>query len=400
MKRVKILLIGVGGYGGNYIKELTEKNVTSAVIVGICEVMEDVEERYPVIRERGIPIYRTPEAFYQEHRADLAVISTPIHLHQQQIAVCLRNGSHVLAEKPVCTSMEGAEKLAALAEETGKFVAVGYQMNYSGDVLAMKRDIVDGKFGRPILMKTLHAVKRGDRYYGRNNWAGKISIDSCRVNDSPFTNSCAHQFQLMTFLLGDGMDRAAELSQVEAELYRGNRNVENFDTAAVRAVTEGGVPLYYYTSHCTKEQHFGPMAEYRFERAVIYYGRDFGGGPVSEYIVEWKDGSRSSYGEIPKGERLQKLYDAIECAAEGGHPVSTIQCAIPHLRAVERLAELPIYQIREEELEHVTEDGEHFCRIRNLNDVFITCFENQQMPSQTAGCWREKVGRREGKVRL
>lgn len=110
--------------------------------------------------------------------------------------------------------------------------------------------------------------------------------------------------------------------------------------------------------------------------------------------MEWKDGKQSTYGEVPKGDRLQKLYDAIDCVLNGGHPVSTIQCAIPHLRAVEKLSKLPISRIREEELEYVTEDGQHFCRIRNLRDIFTTCYINQQMPSQVADFWKEKEERK------
>jgi len=399
MKTVKILLIGIGGYGANYIKEITEKNVTCVQIEGICEVMPDAEERFPVIKEKKIPLYRTPEEFYQEHQADLAVISTPIHLHYQQIITCLESGSNVLTEKPVCTSVEGARKLMALAEKTGHFVSVGYQLNYSRDVLALKQDILDGKFGKPVLMKALHAMSRGENYYNRNNWAGKIQIGGCFVNDSPFNNACAHQFQNMTFLLGEAMDQAAELDYVEAELYRANKQVENFDTAAVHAVTTGGVPIYYYTTHDLKEKKLGPICEYRFEKGTVFYGKDYGEGPVMEYTAEWKDmpGQWKSYGSIPKGERLQKLYDAVDCVVHGGHPVCTIQCAIPHLEAVEQLAKLPICQIREEELEHVEEDGDRFCRIRNLNEIFTTCYENQLMPSMAGECWEEK---RKGEVTL
>lgn len=94
-----------------------------------------------------------------------------------------------------------------------------------------------------------------------------------------------------------------------------------------------------------------------------------------------------SYGDIPKGERLQKLYDAIACVQNGSHPVCTIQCAVPHLEAVTRLAELPVKQIRSEELEHVEDGGEVFCRIRGLKDIFTTCYKNNQMPSQTGVRW-------------
>ena len=55
MEIVKILLIAIGGYGANYMKELTEKNVTNAKIEGICEVMPGIEKRFPIINrlEKG-----------------------------------------------------------------------------------------------------------------------------------------------------------------------------------------------------------------------------------------------------------------------------------------------------------------------------------------------------------
>lgn len=387
METVKILLIAIGGYGANYMKELTEKNVTNAKIEGICEVMPGIEKRFPVIKEKNIPLYQNIEDFYQEHEADLAVIATPMHLHYSQAKYCMEHGSDVLLEKPVCTTLEDAEDLIRVQEETGKFTAVGYQMNYERDVLALKQDILDGKYGRPILMKGLQAVRRGENYYHRNNWAGRITADGKTVNDSPFNNASAHQFQVMTFLLGQTLETAADLKKVSGELYRANCHVENFDTAAVRVETEDGTPIYYYTTHDMAEKNIGPFAEYRFEKGTIYFGKDFGDGPVKEYTAVMNDGTIVSYGDIPKGERLQKLYDAIECCIDGKTPVCTVQCAIPHLRAVLELAKLPIYQIAEEQLEHVEEDGDSFCQIRNLKEIYVTCYKNNQMPSEVGADW-------------
>lgn len=78
---VKILLMGICGYGSNYIKEVSEREIPGIKIEGICEVVPNAADLYPIIHEQNIPIYKTPEEFYQEHTADLAVISTPIHLH-------------------------------------------------------------------------------------------------------------------------------------------------------------------------------------------------------------------------------------------------------------------------------------------------------------------------------
>ena len=378
---VRVLLLGVCGYGSNYIKEISERDIPGVRIEGICEVVPNVADLYPIIREQNIPIYKSPEEFYREHQADLAVVSTTIHLHYQQIVTCLQNGSNVLTEKPVCTSVQGARKLEELERQTGKFISVGYQLNYSRDVLALKQDILSGKFGKPVSMKALHAMRRGDKYYARNGWAGRITVNNCAVNDSPFNNACAHQFQIMTFLLGDRMDRAMELARVEAEPYKANRHVENFDAIAIHAETVNRVPVWYFTAHALQEKKLGPVAEYRFEKGTVYFGRDYGSGPKAEYVYEGDDGTVTDYGKIAKGERLQKFYDAIQAVRTGSRPVCTVQCAIPHLEAVEQIARIPIVQVPEPWMQDLHEEDDTFHTIKDLQKTFTWCYTHQEMPS-------------------
>jgi predicted dehydrogenase len=387
MDIVRVLLVGVCGYGANYINEISEARPEGVRISGIVEVKEGIEELYPIIREQSIPVYKSVEDFYKEHEADLAVIATPIHLHFEQIRCCIRHGSSVLTEKPVCTSVEGARKLQEDEKQYGKFISVGYQLDYSRDVQALKRDILTGRLGRAVSMKCLHACRRGEKYYRRNGWAGKISVNGCAVNDSPFNNACAHQFQIMTFLLGDAFDEAAELKCVTGEVYRGNPGVENFDIAAVKAVSRSGVPIFYYTGHPCREKKIGPEARYTFEKGTVYYGHDFGEGPVNEYVLQKNDGNLVNYGAVEKGARLQKFYDAIRAVREHGRPVCTVQCAIPHLQAVEALADLPVTDIPEKEVDVVTEDGETFHEVKRFKEIFQTCYENQLMPSEVTDSW-------------
>ena len=71
METVRLLLAGIGGYGQKYLQEWVDMDDPSVVIEGICEVMPGIEERFPVIKERNIPVYSSVEAFYEEHQADL-----------------------------------------------------------------------------------------------------------------------------------------------------------------------------------------------------------------------------------------------------------------------------------------------------------------------------------------
>lgn len=82
-----------------------------------------------------------------------------------------------------------------------------------------------------------------------NNWAGRITCQGREVFDSPFTNACAHHFQMLTFLLGPTMRTACDIESVQAELYRANPTIENYDIAALRFQTAQGLPLLYYTAH-------------------------------------------------------------------------------------------------------------------------------------------------------
>ena len=55
MARPRVLLIAVGGYGGDYLKTMTMRD-TGADLAGIVEVMPNIAEIRPVIKEQNIPV--------------------------------------------------------------------------------------------------------------------------------------------------------------------------------------------------------------------------------------------------------------------------------------------------------------------------------------------------------
>lgn len=374
--RPQVLLVAVGGYGGNYLREMTERDV-GADIAGICEVMPDIEEKFPVIRERGIPVFRSLQAFYAGHSADLAVISSPIHFHTEMTLECLSHGSHVLCEKPLCLTQEEALRMDAAAKAAGRFLAVGYQFDYQKDVLALKRDILDGRFGAPKRLEVVHAMRRGAKYYGRNNWAGRITASGREVMDSPFANACAHYFQLMTFLLGRDMRSACGVAGLEAELYRANPALENFDTAALRFETEDGAELLYYTSHALKAKKLGPWGVFQFERGTVTFSPE-----RPSFQAELSDGTRIDYGAVGAGERLQKLYDAIACAVGGGSPVCGVEAELPHIRAVRMAQSQPIRAVDPALCERLNEEDDTFLCVRDLERIFEESARNWKLPRE------------------
>lgn len=88
----KILLVGSGGYGAVYARQLygaahARENVR---VAGVVDPYAAKGPLYEAICAAGTPIYNTVQEFYAQDRADLAVIATPIPLHREQASACLR----------------------------------------------------------------------------------------------------------------------------------------------------------------------------------------------------------------------------------------------------------------------------------------------------------------------
>lgn len=79
---------------------------------------------------------------------------------------------------------------------------------------------------------------------------------------------------MLTFLLGPTMRTACDIESVQAELYRANPTIENYDIAALRFQTAQGLPLLYYTAHPIRTEFWGPVGVLEFENATITYTRE------------------------------------------------------------------------------------------------------------------------------
>lgn len=374
-ERPRVVLIGAGWYGQKYLEEMTARD-TGGDLVAVVDVVPDLEERYPVLRERHIPVYRTPGDFaLNSHTgADLAVISSPIHLHAPLIEECFAQGMNVLCEKPLCLTTEETLRLHEAARFKQRFLAVGWQLNYDRAVLALKRDILSGRFGAPKEARCVHAMRRGLRYYARSSWAGRVSVDGEPVCDSPFMNACAHNFQLITFLLGPSMPLALPVTGVEGELYRGNPGVENYDIAFLRFQTEAGVPLCYYTAHPLRTKNLGQTGRITFERATVTWGR----GQPFQAVME--DGETIVYqSDTPP---MQKLYDAIRAVGSGEAPLCGPLAGLPHLQAVLMAQALPVRDIARDHVDWIEEEDDRFPCVRGLEEALTRCFETGGLPGE------------------
>ncbi len=143
-QRPRIVLVGAGGYGRLYVETMAQRDY-GADLAAICDIDPHLADRIPIIREQSIPIYPSLEAFFANDTADLAVLVSPVHFHTDMVLLCLAHGLNVLCEKPLCLTTQEAETMRTAAQKAGRFLSIGYQIDYRRDVLALKQDILAGR---------------------------------------------------------------------------------------------------------------------------------------------------------------------------------------------------------------------------------------------------------------
>lgn len=343
--RIKVAVIGMGGYGKNYVRAvLEEKEKLGIQCVGMVDIRPENCIYYPQVLEQGIPVYDSVEALYENAAPDLVFISSPIQFHCAQSCFCMEHGSHVLCEKPAAATMDQVKAMEAVSQRTGKFLAVGFQRCFSLPALRAKADVLSGKYGKPLRFKAGIIMRRDLKYYARG-WAGKIKAGSDYIYDSVANNSAAHYLQILLFMAGESLSGAAMPDKVEAELYRIN-DIENFDTISTRIHTENQVELFFVATHGA-DGSFGFEAECVFENGVIYF-----------------DDQENVWGELHDGIRIDygkggiETFRKIQCAVDAARGECTVFCdihtAAAHTAFIEKL-----------QTESLITDIQHLARLRN-----------------------------------
>lgn len=245
-------IIGISGYGKIYLERLLHHAGRGELSLAAATVIDRPQTRAACadLEERGARIYDDYRTMLGElsDKLDLVLIPTPIHLHAAMTRDALAAGANVLVEKPIAATVQDVRSIGAASAAAGRFVAVGFQDLYLPDTLEVKRRLLAGAIGRLRRIKGRGLWPRGEAYYTRNNWAGRVRIGEDWVLDSPLANALAHFLNLALFLGGQKEQLSARPTAVEAELYRA-RPIESYDTAAVRIETAGGVQILFYASH-------------------------------------------------------------------------------------------------------------------------------------------------------
>jgi UDP-N-acetylglucosamine 3-dehydrogenase len=143
MKKLKMAVVGVGFWGRNHVRVLSE--LPEVEMVAVCDV--DREKAEMVSEKYGLEAYTDSNRMYKAEDLDAVTICVWSTRLSQEALKGLKAGKHVLVEKPMADSTSEAKRILDLAEERKRHLSVGFVERFNPVVRHLKEAIDRGVIG-------------------------------------------------------------------------------------------------------------------------------------------------------------------------------------------------------------------------------------------------------------
>lgn len=158
-KKLKVGIIGCGGIAnGKHMPSLAKLDTIE--MVAFCDIIpEKAEEAAKKFGAEDANVYEDYKKLLEDKTIDVIHVCTPNKSHSEIAVAALEAGKHVMCEKPMAKTADGARKMVEAAKRTGKKLSIGYQNRYRADSQYLKKLCEDGELGEIYFAKA-HAIRR------------------------------------------------------------------------------------------------------------------------------------------------------------------------------------------------------------------------------------------------
>ena len=190
---LRIALVGCGRISRNHLEAI--EKVDDLELVAVADV--DTARAQAIGASRGVPAFGNLEEMLAAVPSDLVTICTPSGMHPQHGVLAAAAGRHVLTEKPMAISLEGADRLVQACDAAHVQLFVVKQNRLNPPIQLLKRAVDKGRFGRLYMANVTVRWTRPQEYYDAEPWRGTWEFDG-----GALMNQASHYVDLMQWLVG------------------------------------------------------------------------------------------------------------------------------------------------------------------------------------------------------
>jgi len=215
MNTVRLGIIGLGNIGQHHAAYLMAGKVARAELVAVADAVPGKLDRY-----KPLKVYSDAEALIRSGDVDAVIIATPHYQHTTLGIAALKQGLHVMVEKPISAHKADAERLIAASAARPELVFAGmFQLRAEPRYLKIQKLLRDGELGEIVRMSWIMTDWfRTEAYYASGGWRATWKGEGGGV----LLNQCLHNLDIMQWLLGmpskvRGFCQLGRFHQIEVE---------------------------------------------------------------------------------------------------------------------------------------------------------------------------------------
>lgn len=175
----RICVVGGGEWGETHIRTLHAMGCLRGIVECRETRLAELIGRYGSVKGHTC----LEESFKEEY--DGYILSTPADTHFELGAALLREGKHVLIEKPLAMSSEHSRMLVELAKSRGCRLMVGHQMLFHPAIRRLHQLIGQGMVGKVLYC-----------------YSTRLSFGVVRETENVLWSFASHDISVLNYLLG------------------------------------------------------------------------------------------------------------------------------------------------------------------------------------------------------
>lgn len=196
MRDVRVGIIGCGGIANKKHMPSLAK-LPNVKMVAFCDIIKEKAEA--AAKKFGTPdaqVYTDYKELLKDGTIEVVHVLTPNKEHSFISIDAMRQGKHVMCEKPMAKTAAEAREMVKVAKQTGKKLTVGYQSREKQASIFAKKYIDDGSLGE-IYYANAYALRRRRT----PNWG--VFLNEEEQGGGPIIDIATHSLDLTLYLMNN-----------------------------------------------------------------------------------------------------------------------------------------------------------------------------------------------------
>jgi len=226
---LKVIQVGVGGYGGSWLPTIMENDGVEHVALVDMNPEHLIRARKTIGLAEGLCFSDVEKAIAAVEADALLCVVPPAH-HEAVIGTGIGAGLHVLSEKPIADTVASAQRILASVAESDRVFMIAQKARFHPWVHKFREIVTGGALGR--MSHVTHYFRAP--YYSWGEFRHKMA-------DPLYIEMSIHHFDLLRALLG------CDTASVWAQSWNTPYSTFNGDITGIAHFTmDNGLPVSYH----------------------------------------------------------------------------------------------------------------------------------------------------------